>query len=153
MKTRARARSDEVERDFLSAIDRLIKHKPRNMGLKRKIVRGTFKFSFSAVAMEAGHSRTLIALENCAYPVVRRRIIELMAPVGTSMSLTSVNFGLRARNKELERKLKFQVHELANHIAARHAAERRLARYIQSARQRDGLRIVSDITLDSDSNS
>lgn len=55
----------DVEGELLAALDRL----------KRKSVRGReARISYSAVAAEAGRSRTLIGHEGCPYPKVREAV-------------------------------------------------------------------------------
>lgn len=44
------------------------------MALKAAQINGVLKVNSSNFAMEAAHSRTLIAMENCKYPRVREMI-------------------------------------------------------------------------------
>lgn len=124
MQPNRRPAPSTIEQDFLGAIERLTKGKPRNLALRQLATRGMLKINFSTVAKEAGRARTLIAHEGCAYPAIRTRIQALMAPVGAPSSLSTVVFRLRREVKELKDKLQAQQHQMADYFLARQAAER-----------------------------
>ena len=74
-----KASQNDVERDFLDALDRLARGAPRSATLKTRVAKGTLRISFSSVAEEAGRSRTLIGTKKCPYPAVRDRILAMTA--------------------------------------------------------------------------
>ena len=65
---------DRIEKDFMDALDRLVEGRPTHKTLKRKVVNGRVKISITNVALEAGRSRTLIAMKDCRFPRVRELI-------------------------------------------------------------------------------
>lgn len=68
------ATAEVIEKDFLDALQRLAEGKPQNKMLKARVREGRLKINAVSVALEAGRSRTLIALEECRYPKVREAI-------------------------------------------------------------------------------
>ena len=70
-----------VEQDFMNAISAILSQKPTKPELQR---RKNLKLNFTTVAIEAGHSRTLIAFEGCAYPRVWAKIVGIKNPGGSS---------------------------------------------------------------------
>ncbi|WP_043481233.1 hypothetical protein [Janthinobacterium sp. HH01] len=117
---------DDIERDFLEAIDRLRDEEPKNKKLKARKTKGTLKINFFNVALEAGHSRTLIALEKgCRYPRVRELILQSKAGLnGLPTTLNEVNAQLRAANAELNAQLKAHKAAVLAHFNAREKAEK-----------------------------
>lgn len=85
----AQVRAD-VETELMAALDRL----------KQQIRNGhAVRLSYSAVAKEAGRSRTLIGHENCAYTEVREAIGEaIRAQKMTAKSLSAT--GLKGNNND-----------------------------------------------------
>ena len=65
---------DAIEQDFMDAITRLRAGKPRHKMLKESAARGKLKINPSTVALDAGHSRTLIGKKVCRYPRIRALI-------------------------------------------------------------------------------
>lgn len=65
---------DKIEQDFIEALSRLKEGKPTHKKLKAEMTAGTLKINIGNVAMEAGHSRTLIGMDACRYPKVREMI-------------------------------------------------------------------------------
>lgn len=121
---------DAIEQDFLGAIERLRDSEPRNKKLKARKAHGTLKINFASVALEAGHSRTLIALDTgCRYPRVRELVRQ--AKIGrTSLPTTvsDVNERLRAENVELQCKVRIYQATVLIHFKARDKAEKAATR-------------------------
>jgi hypothetical protein len=71
---------DEIEADFFRALERLHKGRPNHPDNKEAAERGRLKITYSSLASEAGHSRTLISQEGrkCKYPRVRKEIEEII---------------------------------------------------------------------------
>lgn len=69
---------DPISADFMSALRRLVEGKPTHEKLKLKAAEGKLRVNILNVSLEAGHARTLIGLEGCAYPLVRGEILEAM---------------------------------------------------------------------------
>jgi hypothetical protein len=69
--------SDLIEQRLQDAICRILEGAPLDEKLARKASRGKLSLNFVTVALEAGVSRTLIALEDCAYPKIRAQIVSL----------------------------------------------------------------------------
>lgn len=72
--------SDSIEQRLQDAIRRILEGAPLNEKLARRASCGKLSLNFATVALEAGVSRTLISLENCAYPKIRARIESLKSP-------------------------------------------------------------------------
>lgn len=68
-----------VKHQLESALARLVANEPTHPSLKERALAGTLQLSISVVAREAGCSRTLIGYENCAYPDVRKLVLEAAA--------------------------------------------------------------------------
>lgn len=121
---------DEIEQDFLDAIDRLCEGEPKNKKLKTRKAKGMLKVNIANVALEAGHSRTLIALETgCRYPRVRELIKQ--AKTGHDRLPTTLNeviARLRGENAELRVQLNTHKAAVLAHFNAREKAEREAAR-------------------------
>lgn len=66
---------DPIEKDFLDAIERIKSGKPKEASIKAKVKQVKLKLNASAVAIEAGHSRTLIGHAGCQYPQVRAMLL------------------------------------------------------------------------------
>jgi septal ring factor EnvC (AmiA/AmiB activator) len=66
----------DIRADFLAAIERINSGTFRHPQLVKASRSRKVKLTFSTVALEAGHSRTLISQKkNCRYPEVRNTII------------------------------------------------------------------------------
>lgn len=116
---------DPIEKDFLDAIQRLQDGNPTHKRLKAQKAKGALKINISNVALEAGRSRTLIALEQgCRYPRVRELIKQ--AKSGKSAlptTLTELTDRLRFDKAELTAQVKKYQAEAAVHFQARVKAE------------------------------
>jgi hypothetical protein len=121
---------DPIEQDFLDAIDRLRDGEPKNKQLKARKAKGTLKVNVANVALEAGHSRTLIALETgCRYPRVRELIKQAKTGHhGLPTTLNEVIARLRADNAELRAQINTHKAAVLAHFNARDKAENEAAR-------------------------
>jgi hypothetical protein len=121
---------DLIEQDFLDAIERLRDGEPKNKQLKARKAKGTLKVNVANVALEAGHSRTLIAMETgCRYPRVRELIKQ--AKTGHNELPTTLNeviARLRADNAELRAQLNTHKAAVLAHFNARDKAENEAVR-------------------------
>lgn len=63
--------------DLEAAFARLVIGEPANPKLKNAAEAGRLRVNIVTVALEAGRSRTLIGHDNCPFPDLRRRILEL----------------------------------------------------------------------------
>jgi hypothetical protein len=120
---------DPVEQDFLEALGRLQLGAPRDKGLKAKKAKGTLRITVQNVAIEAGRSRTLIALEKCRYPRVRQMILQakegLEGPPTTHSELID---RLRADKAALTVQVAKYKAEATAHFLAKVRAEKDAAR-------------------------
>lgn len=117
---------DEIERDFIDALNRLKDGKPKNK--KNRAVlekKGVVRINASTVALEAGRSRTYIGMDSCRYPRVRS-LVEAAKEQKGSLPTTHTELinRLRADKVELTRRLKLYQAEVTHHFLARTAAER-----------------------------
>jgi hypothetical protein len=126
---------DRIEGDFLEAIDRLIVGAPLNPSLAKRVKLGTLKVNMSAVAQEAGHSRTLIGHDGCKYPRVRARVIGLHAPATEALNAEGVIRRLREENAELRKKLVLRDTENAVLIRRLRQLETAAQREIRKAKR------------------
>lgn len=118
--------TDPIEQDFIAALGRLSEGEPTNKQLKLRKSRGTLKINISTVALEAGHSRTLIALaDRSRYPLVRELIERSQVterPPPTTLS--EVNSRQRAENIEVKAQLNLYKALVLTHFKARETAEK-----------------------------
>jgi len=63
--------------DLEAAFARLVIGEPANPKLKKAAEAGRLRVNIATVALEAGRSRTLIGYDNCPFPDLRRRILDL----------------------------------------------------------------------------
>lgn len=117
---------DPIEQDFRDALSRLQKGEPKNRELKKDLDHGVLKINFSSVAMEAGRSRTLIALEKCCrYPATRELIKQAKAGgKGLPATYSELVKKLRADKTELISQVKKYQVEALIHFHARVKAEK-----------------------------
>lgn len=95
---------------LLAAIQAVYNGCPKNERLAKLAAVSKLRFSSSAVAEEAGVSRTLISGDKCSYPDIRDKIAALR-PSKTPLVQTLHN--LIFRNEQLRTTLKLQRHSLA----------------------------------------
>lgn len=115
---------DPIEQAFLDALRRLVEGKPTHKILKAKAKEGRLKVNSFNVALEAGHSRTLIALEDCRYPKVREAV-KLAQGGKTAMPTTYTQLiaSLRADLATVKAEKRLLETTMADHVLARRKAE------------------------------
>lgn len=122
---------DQIEQDFLDALDRLKAGRPQNAKLREKVRKGKpIKVNISTVAREAGRARGLIALENCRYPKIRQLVmIAAGVPGAEPGNRDDVIANLRAQVAELRMQLAQVKDHAAHHLELRTRAERKATDY------------------------
>ncbi|MEH6459153.1 hypothetical protein [Chitinimonas sp. JJ19] len=116
--------SDPIERDFFDALKRLEEGKPKHKNLKAAAKAGKLKINTSNVALEAGRSRTLIALENCRYPKVREAIKIIQgAKKSPPTTYTQLIESLRASLAQLKAEKRILEMKIGDHVLSRRRAE------------------------------
>ena len=123
MQSSSRTDLSRIVAEFNAAIDRILAGTPNCPALMELSKNQKLKINFSTVAKEAGHSRTLIALQDCRLPDVRNRIIELMRDSSDAPYLAEIAKE-RCERKELEDLLENQMDEMHNCLIAQQRAER-----------------------------
>ncbi|WP_087129132.1 hypothetical protein [Caballeronia concitans] len=113
------AQKSRVEQDLVDAFERLKNGTPKDPRLAKKAKIGGLRINPSTVAQEAGCSRTLIGLEDCRYPTIRKSILEYKDSVAKPAS----SF------EEINRELRRENHTLRNAVAV--AATRIAAMILQ----------------------
>lgn len=93
--------TSRAERDFMEALERLEKGTPRHQRLRVLSAKGALRVTISSVALEAGRSRTLIGTTDCAYPTIRKRIIDGRQPPNQRRTQDDIIAQLRRDNKTL----------------------------------------------------
>jgi hypothetical protein len=104
--------SHPVERDFLLAIDRLELLQPTHPELKKRARQGKLKLNKSTVALEAGHSRTMVY----ASSAVTARIAEANAPLRARETVHAQDVIHRLR--EDNARLRQEKHAALSQLAA-----------------------------------
>lgn len=117
---------DSIEQAFLEAIERLITGKPNNPRLQTAAAARKLKFNISNVAVEAGHSRSLIAYKGCKYPRVLDRIRTLLSNQPAPDSASAVLARLREENAALQLRLQQSISHNAALIRRMHVLEQQL---------------------------
>lgn len=117
-------RPDPIEQDLLDALQRLVEGKPTNKTLKTKAKEGKLKVNASNVALEAGRSRTLIALEDCRYPKVREAVkLAQGGKKALPTTYTQLIASLRADLATVKAEKRLLEATIADHLLARRKAE------------------------------
>ncbi len=115
---------DPIEQDLLDALQRLVEGKPTHKTLKAKAQEGRLKVNASNVALEAGRSRTLIALEDCRYPKVREAVkLAQGGKKALPTTYTQLIAGLRADLATVKSEKRLLETAMAEHVLARRKAE------------------------------
>jgi hypothetical protein len=149
---RERPSNQKVERDLSNALRRLEAGAPTNPELIRKIRRGNLRINPTTVAKEAGHSRTLVSRDNCAYPKIRAAILRHGPQRKPAKGIVETTADLRKRVAELKREVQAgreervaillrmkKLEDNANRGIA--IAERRAAKAIKEANEVAGRRL------------
>lgn len=119
---------DEIEKNFIDAISRLREGKPRDKLLREKASKGKLKVNVSTVALEAGHSRTLIGKTVCRYPRVRQEIEKEKISVSAEpTTYTELIGNLRFAKVTLAAQVNLYKSEILEHFTARRKAEKAAA--------------------------
>lgn len=152
-----------VERDLLAAIDRLEQGQPTHPELKKRARQGKLKLNKSTVALEAGHSRTMVY----AFRTVTARMVEADAPLRASETVHAqdVITRLRQDNARLRQDKHAALSQLAamalrmqqlvkEHAAQLRAVQRHTARQPRAPHQvigtaKDGSKVLPLRTEDS----
>jgi predicted kinase len=115
---------DPIEKDFLDALQRLLEGKPLHKTLKASAKAGKLKINTVNVALEAGRSRTLIAMEDCRYPKVREAIkLAQGGKKALPTTYTQLIENLRADLATLKAEKRLLETTMAAHVLARRKAE------------------------------
>jgi predicted kinase len=118
------SRSDPIEQDFLEALQRLVEGKPQNKILKASAKVGKLKINVVSVALEAGRSRTLIAMEDCRYPKVREAVkLAQGGKKSLPTTYTQLIENLRADLATVKAEKRLLETTMAGHVLARRKAE------------------------------
>lgn len=96
---------ERIRSDFLKAIERIVTGFPENERLKKLRDNNKLKLNFTNVALEAGRSRTLIAVDGSKYSDVREKILKGEKINNKIMSSTDLIRRLREEVKSLEEKI------------------------------------------------
>lgn len=120
----ASRKADPIERDFLEALQRLVEGKPTNKALKASAKAGKLRINTVNVALEAGRSRTLIALEDCRYPKVREAVkLAQGGKKALPTTYTQLIANLRADLATVKAEKRLLEKTMAAHVLARRRAE------------------------------
>jgi hypothetical protein len=115
---------DPIEQDFREALQRLLEGKPENKKLRASAKAGKLKINTFNVALEAGRSRTLIALEKCRYPAVRQAVKDAQGgKKALPTTYTQLIGNLRADIATLKTEKRLLEATMASHVLARRLAE------------------------------
>lgn len=120
---------DAAKKDLLAALGRLRDGRPSHPDLIRLAEKGQLKISPASVSKEARRSRTLIGMEDCKYPDIRR---EVLASKSQSPLQIKRSQALKAMADEIRNmKQAIQVKDTALVVARCQIAdlERRLRQY------------------------
>lgn len=96
---------ERIRMDFLKAIERISLGFPENEKLKKLKNINRLRLNFTNVALEAGRSRTLIAMDDTKYSDIREIILRGEKYRVKAESTTDVIQRLRDEVKELEKKI------------------------------------------------
>jgi hypothetical protein len=135
---------DQIEIDFRQALNRLKASTPNNKELKILKRKGKLRVNIHNVAVEAGHSRTLLTLTNCRYPITRKMIIGQKAESECDpRTLTQLVIALRAEKRVLNEEISKFRDEAARQFTLRIALEKTYKDTMeQLARLKEGKRAV-----------
>lgn len=131
MPLRQRNEIESIEQDFNEAIDRLLAGKPRDNHLRKLYEEDRLRITPTTVSREAKRSRTLIAMEDCRLPNIRRRIeaVNALPQVIGARTASAVIKDLREQVLSLRRELAAALEGQAEHFLARELAEREASKW------------------------
>lgn len=119
----------QAEKDLLEALARLLRGEPTHPDLIASASQGKLKISPASVAKEARRSRTLIGMENCQYPDIRRKVLASKEQTPLQMRRSAALQSLRSEVRRLETIIKIKDTALATIMLQVASLERRLERY------------------------
>lgn len=102
----------------MEALERLKKGMPRHPRLRTLSARNALRVTISSVALEAGRSRTLIGKADCAYPAIRKRIMDRQLPPAQRRTQDEVIAQLRRDKQALREENARIATQLADAVAA-----------------------------------
>lgn len=132
----SRTYSSEAEKDLFDALDRLKANEPTHPELIRKARQKKLRINPTTVAKEAKRARTLIGLENCAYPEIRKAIAQLKAPPKPVPSHTEIVDGLKRENKSLRMSVETAMSRVAAMALRMEALEKEAIRRVELQKRR-----------------
>jgi hypothetical protein len=93
--------------DFVAALERLQAGTPTKRELQERLADGRLRINIATVALESGHSRSLIGYDGCAFPETRAKILRAVTgdPAVKKETLKQEIARLRNVNSELQDKL------------------------------------------------
>jgi hypothetical protein len=122
----------------MEALARLQQNAPRNANLAKRALRAELRINVSNVALEAGHSRTLIGHANCRYPKLRASILAAKQPMAETHTAIATIRALRQTIQELRDQIRRNDSINATLVIRARASERRTKALEQRlARQRE----------------
>lgn len=96
---------DSARSDIEAALARLLRGAPTHPDLVAHLAAGSLRINVSTVAKESGRSRTLIGLEDCAYPDLRMLVLKAAARSIPGRATSAHIKELAARIRELEQEI------------------------------------------------
>lgn len=117
---------DVIKQDFLSALARLLEGCPTHQDLIEKANEGKLSISPATVAKEARRSRTLIGMETCKYPDVRREILASKDESPLQTKRSKAVQAMASQVRALKKAIQIKDSALAVAMSKIDALERRL---------------------------
>lgn len=126
---------DEIEADFLAALERLKQGKPENKDLQRLLKDGRLRINISTVAKESGRSRTLLSTIGGKYSRARQKVVNSKAGDWAYEPRTANDTITKLRETVSDLKKKLQASEELNltYFERMRAAEKKIAKRIPNA--------------------
>lgn len=115
--------------NLLEALERLKRNEPTKAELILRANQGKLKINPSTVSMEAGRSRTLIGMPNCALSDVRAKVLEAEAASGVYKLRVKAIRDAKAEVEALKQSLQVSNTALASALIRISILEARLAEY------------------------
>lgn len=109
----SRTSLDQIRMDFLEAIERIQKGKPKHPDLVARQREGKLVLNPSTAALEAGRSRTYVGHAGCALPDIRSRILSEGSRSVRIGSMKEVVRSLQERVSALEQQAKIKDSAIA----------------------------------------
>lgn len=109
----SRTNLEQIRKDFLEAITRIKRGKPKNPDLVTRQREGKLLLSPTTAAIESGRSRTYVGHAGCALPDIRARILSEGSRSVRIGSMKEVVRALQERVSELEQQAKIKDSAIA----------------------------------------